>query len=201
MGKALAGVFLSATFLIFMLFVLSAVSFFLSYLNLTSEQQVIELIFIQTTDNPKNYEVILNTSEEKPKKETLDGDDWEISARVVKLRYYINAFGIKPRYCLERLSSRYESIAQAQTIPPSVVDLNCPPQKYRHSSGIISYMMRKWDALSDAAFEFFIYDTTYGSATYLPMADGAVYRVFLSSTGLLARPANAVAKKSIEHWR
>jgi hypothetical protein len=46
-----------------------------------------------------------------------------------------------------------------------------------------------------------IIDAVYGSATYLPMADGALYEVSLSHTGLLARPLNASAEEAINTWR
>ena len=44
-------------------------------------------------------------------------------------------------------------------------------------------------------------DAVYGSATYLPMADGAVYEVRVSPTGLLARPLNDVARKAVAGWK
>ena len=40
----------------------------------------------------------------------------------------------------------------------------------------------------------------YGSAVYLPMADGAIYEVGLGASGLLARPENAAAATAIERW-
>ena len=42
---------------------------------------------------------------------------------------------------------------------------------------------------------------SYGSATYMPMVDGATYTVSVSSTGLLARPSNDIARKAIGEWR
>jgi len=44
-------------------------------------------------------------------------------------------------------------------------------------------------------------DAFYGSATYMPMVDGASYAVFVSFTGLLARPNNDVALKAVSEWR
>jgi hypothetical protein len=44
-------------------------------------------------------------------------------------------------------------------------------------------------------------DAVYGSATYLPMADGAIYDVRISPTGLLARPVNDAARKAASSWK
>ena len=45
------------------------------------------------------------------------------------------------------------------------------------------------------------YDAVYGSAAYLPMSDGAEYRIWLSQSGLVARPLNAEADGAVRTWR
>jgi hypothetical protein len=40
----------------------------------------------------------------------------------------------------------------------------------------------------------------YGSATYLPMADGADYEVTVSQSGLVARPLNDAARLAVGAW-
>ena len=37
-------------------------------------------------------------------------------------------------------------------------------------------------------------DTLYGGGAYMPMADGARYEVWITQSGLVARPANDVAR-------
>ena len=44
-------------------------------------------------------------------------------------------------------------------------------------------------------------DAVYGSAVYLPMADGARYEVAITQSGLLARPVNEVAKAAAGNWK
>jgi hypothetical protein len=44
-------------------------------------------------------------------------------------------------------------------------------------------------------------DAYYGSATYVPMADGARFEVSLSRDALIARPANDVATEAVGRWR
>jgi hypothetical protein len=44
------------------------------------------------------------------------------------------------------------------------------------------------------------FDALYGSATYLPMADGALYDIRVSPTGLVARPLNQAARDAVGTW-
>ena len=43
-------------------------------------------------------------------------------------------------------------------------------------------------------------DAYYGTATYLPMANGARYEISMSRDALLARPANDAARDAIGAW-
>ena len=119
----------------------------------------------------------------------LRGDDWQLDARVIKWRGLATWLGLDPLYRLDRLSGRYRDIEAEQRARRTVVALAAEPglNVWRLSERFAPYM--PW------------MDAYYGSATYLPLADGAHYRVTLSSTGLLARPANAVAEQAVTRWR
>jgi len=43
-------------------------------------------------------------------------------------------------------------------------------------------------------------DAMYGSAVFLPMTNQAKYVISISRNGLIARPANAEAKKAVSRW-
>ena len=43
-------------------------------------------------------------------------------------------------------------------------------------------------------------DAYYGTATYVPMADGARFEVSLSRDALIARPANDRARAAVGEW-
>jgi hypothetical protein len=45
-----------------------------------------------------------------------------------------------------------------------------------------------------------VVDAVYGSATYLPMKDGALFEISLSNTGLVARPINEVAREAVAEF-
>ncbi|MCD6042631.1 MAG: hypothetical protein K0R40_2234, partial [Burkholderiales bacterium] len=44
-------------------------------------------------------------------------------------------------------------------------------------------------------------DALYGSAAYVPMAEGAEYLVSVSTSGLVVRPANDAARKAVGGWK
>ena len=44
-------------------------------------------------------------------------------------------------------------------------------------------------------------DAYYGTATYVPMADGARFEVNLSRDALIARPINDAARKAVGEWQ
>jgi len=43
-------------------------------------------------------------------------------------------------------------------------------------------------------------DAHYGTATYVPMADGARYEVSMSRDALIARPVNDEARNAVGSW-
>jgi len=55
-------------------------------------------------------------------------------------------------------------------------------------------MVRKFPRLTPGI------DAFYGTATYLPMADGARFRVTLSRDALISRPINDQARKAVGDW-
>jgi hypothetical protein len=43
-------------------------------------------------------------------------------------------------------------------------------------------------------------DTEYGTAVFMPMADGARYRIAVTGSGLVARPDNPAAQAATVTW-
>jgi hypothetical protein len=119
----------------------------------------------------------------------LRGDEWQIDARVLKWRGPAVLLGLDTLYRLDRLGGRYRDISQERTRPRTIYSLSKEPgldlwtivQKYT-----------RWMPWMDAL---------YGSATYMPMVDGASYSISLSSSGLVARPSNEIARKAVGRWR
>jgi hypothetical protein len=157
-----------------------------TYDRLTQESKVAEISFQES--GPQHFKTLLKL---KNKTENLDlrGDDWQIDARVLKWHGMAVLLGFDTLYRLDRLSGRYRDIDQERTAPRTVYNLS-------EGKGLDLWLMAKkykrWISWVDAL---------YGSATYVPMVDGASYTVFVSFTGLLARPNNDIALKAVSEWR
>ncbi len=117
----------------------------------------------------------------------LKGDQWQLDARIIKWRLPFSLLGLKPGYQLDRISGRYYALEDERSRDRTVYSL------HRDPVGIDVWQMANdgWSILVDAR---------YGSAAYLPMADGALFEVNAGATGLVARPMNGAAQQAISGW-
>ncbi|MAX54312.1 MAG: hypothetical protein CL537_02155 [Alcanivoracaceae bacterium] len=117
----------------------------------------------------------------------LKGDQWQLDARIIKWRVPFSLLGLKPGYQLDRISGRYYALEDERSRDRTVYSL------HRDPVGIDVWQMANdgWSVLIDAR---------YGSAAYLPMADGALFEVNAGATGLVARPMNGAAQQAISGW-
>jgi hypothetical protein len=152
-------------------------------------EEVIATIDFKKIEN-QHFEAVLVDSKGTEQRYNLHGDQWQLDARVVKLKGYLSTFGLRPGYRLERISGRYYDLEQEHKDKRTVYALNES-----------LYGVDVWQWINKYPRWVPIMDAVYGSATYLPMADGALYEVSLSHTGLLARPLNAAAEEAINTWR
>lgn len=117
----------------------------------------------------------------------LRGDEWQLDARVIKWTPRVVMLGAQPLYRLDRISGRYHDTTQAQAATPSVVGLgrDSPVDLWQ-----LKQHFPQWLPWIDA---------DYGSAAYLPLADGASYRATISPLGgLIARPADAATTQKLK---
>jgi hypothetical protein len=159
---------------------------YLGYEQLTDEQLVGVIEFSQSAQ--QEYTARLMIDGEIDRILTLRGDEWQLDARVVSMTPPATMLGFEPVYQLERLSGRYASLDSERTEPRSVHGLA---------------EERPLDLWSLARnFPKFLpgVDAYYGTATYLPMADGARFKVTLSRDALIARPINDQARKAVGDW-
>ena len=118
----------------------------------------------------------------------LRGDEWQVDARVLKWHGSAVLLGFDTLYRLDRLSGRYRDLSKEKTGPRTVYGLSEEPGL---DLWLIAKRYARWIPWVDAV---------YGSATYMPMVDGARYVVSVGSSGLLARPANDIARKAAGDW-
>lgn len=128
-----------------------------------------------------------------PSTETRDyellGDEWQVDARILKWKGLAHLMGFDTVYRLERIGGRYTDIAREKTAPRTVHALPAPD------------VVDVWDLARRARTYIPWIDAQYGSATFVPMADGAEYQVTVSPTGLVTRPLNQAARDAVGGWK
>ena len=187
--RVLGGVLIGATALVLML--LSAVAALvtanlLTYQRLSFEQPAGELQLTRTGD--REFNAVLTYPSGARASFALRGDEWQIDARVLKWHAFANLVGFDTAYSLDRISGRYTRIEDERSQPRSVYSLN-PPQ-----------FIDLWDLVRRYHSWLPWVDALYGSATFLPMADGALYEIKVSQSGLVARPLNQAARDAVAGW-
>lgn len=157
-----------------------------TYHRLAKEQDVGEIAF--TATGPRAFEAKLTEPGGAPRTFALAGDSWQLDARVIKFHSWANLLGLDAVYRLDRLSGRYDDIASEQKAARTVHPLSENPG------------LDVWELARGPGKDVKAIDASYGSGTFVPMADGAVYKVTLTQSGLVARPANPVAEAAVKGW-
>jgi len=158
-----------------------------TYNRLTYEQPVAEIVF--EARGPQRYRATLA---QVPSGELqmfmLAGDEWQLDARVLKWHAPATMLGLDAAFRLDRIGGRYRDVASERSEPRTVYELARPP-------GVdVWALVRRFHAWLPWV------DALYGSATYLPMADGAHFAVSVAPTGLVGRPLNRAAREAVSTW-
>jgi hypothetical protein len=159
---------------------------FLSYERLTREQPALEVQFTRVAE--QQFDVALTYPSGVTERYALRGDDWQIDARVLKWHGAASVLGFDTAYRLERIGGRYADVNRERDAARTVYALN-PPR----GVDVWTLLQRHHNYLPWV-------DTLYGSAAFMPMADGARYEVKVSQSGLVARPLNLVARQAVGAW-
>ena len=159
-----------------------------AYRPVTKEVTVATISFDKLADQVYKANVVMSSSgTERPFE--ITGDLWQVDARVIKWKGLLAALGGKPGYKLDRIQGRYYTLEDERSKPRSVYALSDPDLGFDLWAAV--------DSLSDYSGWF---DAEYGSATFLPMADGALFSIQLTQSGLIARPENDRAAIAIRQW-
>lgn len=119
----------------------------------------------------------------------ISGDLWQVDARVIKWKGLLATLGGRPGYKLDRIQGRYFTLEDERTKPRTIYALSNPDVGFD-----------LWSAIDRLSNHIAWFDAEYGSATFLPMADGALFTIQLTSSGLIARPENDRAIIAIKEW-
>ncbi|MGB5346587.1 MAG: hypothetical protein WBN23_10520 [Woeseia sp.] len=165
--------------------IIIAMSYF-SYGRLVAEQDIGEIEF--TSTGPDAYQARLKIPGKVDQIFDLRGDEWQLDARMISWQPPLTVLGLEPIYKLERLSGRYASVDRELREARTVHDLS-PDQPLD-----LWRMARRFPVFMPGV------DAYYGSATYLPMANGARFAITLSRDALLARPSNEAGLRAVARW-
>lgn len=158
-----------------------------SYGQLTGEQTVALIEFQENA--PGEYTARLMIDGESDQLFSLSGDEWQLDARVVSWKPPATILGLEPIYQLERLSGRYADVEREVSEPRTVHALA------EENALDVWNIARRFPILTPGV------DAYYGTATYVPMANGARYEVNLSRDALIARPINENARNAVGDWQ
>jgi hypothetical protein len=158
-----------------------------TYARLTHEQQAARVSIRQLGE--RHYVLTVETRRAPPRHFQVNGDEWQIDARVLKWRALGNMLGFDTVYRFERLSGRYADVTQERGAKRTVHPLAEDP-----GLDLWSLIRKHHDYVPLA-------DALYGSAVYVPMAEGAEYMVTVSTSGLVVRPGNDAARKAVGGWK
>jgi hypothetical protein len=161
-----------------------------TFARLTHEGPVAEITV--WAKDPKNniYNVTLHRLDGSDTVQTctLQGDDWVLSGRVQKWKPWANVMGLDATYTLNQLSNMYSSAARGNGKTITACDISGPPPE------VNKYIPPSWVTwLQSHAYTV---DRKFGDANYMPMADGATYKVIITQSGFNAEPDNDIAKKA-----
>ena len=187
--RMVGGALHAATALIFVLLSVCAVMLaanLRTYQRLSFEQPAGELQLTRTAD--RQFNAVLTYPNGEHASFALRGDEWQVDARVLKWHAFANLVGFDTAYRLERIGGRYTSIEDERTQARTVYSLNLPQ---RIDPWDLVHRYHSWVPWMDAL---------YGSATFLPMADGALFEIKVSQSGLVARPLNQAARNAVGSW-
>ena len=167
--------------------ILGVAANFYTYSRLTYEQNVADISFRQIA--PTHFAAQLTLLEtERERSFEIRGGEWQVDARIIKWHGLANLLGLDTHFRLERLSGRYADVEGETTQPRTVYDLADNPG------------LDLWQMTSKLPDWLAVVDAQYGNAAYLPMADGARYRISVGQSGLVARPINEAARQAVASW-
>ncbi len=162
-----------------------------SYSRLTWEKPVAEVRVTQADASQKLYDVTV-VRQDGTNLETkciLQGDEWILGGRVQKWKPWANTLGMNATYELDQLANKYVDAREANGRPITACDVSRPPNAILAKT---PQGFRDWLATVSLAE-----DRRFGSANYMPLADGAVYRVVITQSGFNAEAANDAARAAV----
>ncbi len=175
----------SSYLLVTLFFLISAslvASNILTYHRLTHETPI-AAIYVERL-NKQHYRVELLHLESCNKTSyDLQGDEWQVDARIIKWHGWANVLGLDASFQLDRISGRYQNIEQQRMNLPTVFVLEAR-QKYDLWALKKKYQWLPW------------LDAEYGQSVFLAMKNNQSYQLYMTQSGIIARERNTDLQES-----
>lgn len=156
-------------------------------MDLLSDESPVGTIEFSALDT-NAYMARLTLEDRDPAHYRIAGDHWQLDVRFLKWELPATLMGAEKLFQLDRLSGRYADISSLTTAEVTAYGLSTDPGRWMWS---LTTRAERWIPWLDAV---------YGSAVFLPMADGARFRISVADAGLVARPDNSEARAATTSW-
>lgn len=158
-----------------------------TYYRLTAERDIAEILVKKVSSEQFQLEVVFGHGQTDSF--LLNGDEWQIDVRIIKWKNWANLIGLDSYYQLDRISGRYRDIGQANAT------LSFAHKLLKEERGLSLWKLKR---LAGKRLTFL--DTYFGQSVFMPMRHLAKYKLSITQSGLVARPANEIANQAMEAW-
>lgn len=161
-----------------------------TYSRLTYERPVakVEVAALNPAEKRYNVKITRLDGTDRVYPCDLQGDEWILGGRVQKWQPWANVLGLDATYDLDQVANKYFSALEANGKPITACDLaGAAPEANKYvPEGILAWLMGLIQ----------VEDRAFGSANYMPLADGAEYQVVMTQSGFNAEPVNNIARNA-----
>jgi hypothetical protein len=163
-----------------------------TYARLSFEMPVAQITVKAVDPAKKIYQVAVDRLDSTKQHDicTIQGDEWELGGRVQKWKPWANILGLNATYTVEQMTNRYIDPKEGNGKLITACDLHGTPP---HVDQYLPKGMVEWMFAHTLAAH-----RQFGSANFMPMADGAIYRVVITQSGFNTDAVNDIAKKANE---
>jgi hypothetical protein len=160
-----------------------------SYARLTAERPVAEVTVAALHPALQLYQVTVRRLDGTGIVTScnIEGDEWLTSAAVQKWRPWMNILGLDSTYSLDQVVNKYFSAARGNGRRITACDLAGTTQPDWVPRGLAAWLMNRAQ----------VQQRRFGSAVYMPLTDGAIYRVIMTQSGLNAEAVNPIAQAAV----
>lgn len=142
-----------------------------------------------TADSKQNFKLVITDSKGHEVIRDIAGDLWQLNVRTINWSGFPSAIGFKTGYRLESIRGRYMTLEQESASDKKVYALSEP-----------DIFINTWDWLEHISLVFDWVRPQQHTTQFIPFADGAIYSVLLTSTGVIIRPVNERAELAVKEW-